>query len=223
MYAASSVGHWLMVCQEFWVNCYRLICSDEDNITVGRWWTQWVHMAAHHCYLWWSWWSDTCEQFFLSLRRLSLLRRFPCIFIYIYICSANSLYVLFTWLAWHLNPGESTWFFSKTPSCETWEWDFHWRSINEWSMVMVFRSQDFAEVGSVATWYIRLVSPTKGWLLEWAVFYYNNNNNNIHLFIIYLFWVFLSLSSVAVSGLNYCYIIISNSCELLISYSQVEY
>lgn len=144
-------------------------------------------------------------------------------FSYIYICSANSLYVLFTWLAWHLNPGESTWFFSKTPSCETWEWDFHWRSINEWSMVMVFRSQDFAEVGSVATWYIRLVSPTKGWLLEWAVFYYNNNNNNIHLFIIYLFWVFLSLSSVAVSGLNYCYIIISNSCELLISYSQVEY
>jgi hypothetical protein len=143
--------------------------------------------------------------------------------IYIYICSANSLYVLFTWLAWHLNPGESTWFFSKTPICETWEWDFYWRSINEWSMVMVFRSQDFAEVGSVATWYIRLVSPTKGWLLEWAVFYYNNNNNNIHLFIIYLFWVFLSLSSVAVSGLNYCYIIISNSCELLISYSQVEY
>lgn len=113
-------------------------------------------------------------------------------YIYIYICSANILYVLFTWLAWHLNPGESTWFFSKTWICETWEWDFHWRSINEWSMVIVFRSQDFAEVGSAATWYIRLVSPIKGWL-----FYYNNNN--FHLFIIDLFWVFLSLSSVAVS------------------------
>jgi hypothetical protein len=83
---AASVGHWLMICQEFWVNCFRLTCSDEDNITVGRWWNQWVHMAARHCYLQWSWWSDTsCEQFFLSLRRLSLLSRFPCIFIYIYI------------------------------------------------------------------------------------------------------------------------------------------
>ncbi len=27
--------------------------------TIGSWWSQWVVMAVHHCYLWARWWSDT--------------------------------------------------------------------------------------------------------------------------------------------------------------------
>ncbi len=27
--------------------------------TIGSWWSQWVVMAVHHCYLWPRWWSDT--------------------------------------------------------------------------------------------------------------------------------------------------------------------
>jgi hypothetical protein len=27
--------------------------------TIGSWWSQWVVMAVHHCYLWARWWCDT--------------------------------------------------------------------------------------------------------------------------------------------------------------------
>jgi hypothetical protein len=30
-----------------------------STLTIESWWTQWIVMTGHHCYLWWRWWSDT--------------------------------------------------------------------------------------------------------------------------------------------------------------------
>jgi hypothetical protein len=71
----------------FW-NCDRsagqrfcvMVCSDFGLIimysftpTVRSWWSQWVVMAACHCYLWWRWWSDTLWVVLIRLWPHSLL------------------------------------------------------------------------------------------------------------------------------------------------------
>jgi hypothetical protein len=42
-------------CPKFWVD-YHVLNLDPP---FRSWWNQWVVIAAHHCYSWWRWWSDT--------------------------------------------------------------------------------------------------------------------------------------------------------------------
>jgi hypothetical protein len=42
--------------------------------TILSWWSQWVVMSVHHCYLWWMWWSDTLWATWIRLWMHSL----PC-------------------------------------------------------------------------------------------------------------------------------------------------
>jgi hypothetical protein len=42
------------LCICFAWNLGRMLCT-WFTATVGSWWSQWVAMAAHHCYSWWRW------------------------------------------------------------------------------------------------------------------------------------------------------------------------
>ncbi len=65
-----SAGHrfCVMVCADF-----GLIIMYSFTPTVRSWWSQWVIMAACHCYLWWRWWSDTLWVVLIRLWPHSLL------------------------------------------------------------------------------------------------------------------------------------------------------
>ncbi len=57
-----------MVWLKFWAG-YTYVSTS----TIGSQWSPWVVMAAHHCYLWWRWWSDTLWATLIRLWLHSLL------------------------------------------------------------------------------------------------------------------------------------------------------
>ncbi len=52
----NNSNHWF-----FWVISpdFGQIVIHLSTAAIGSWWNQWPVMAAHQCYLWWRWWSDT--------------------------------------------------------------------------------------------------------------------------------------------------------------------
>jgi len=98
--------------------------------TIGSWWSQWVVMAACHCYLWWTWWSDTL---WATLIR-SWLHPLSCYPQIAFVEISLQFHRCMLWILW-VHPGEiGTWMLQKclVMSCIIQEWHCWWPGGGNW-------------------------------------------------------------------------------------------